>query len=67
MTAADIKMPTSGKDKEELPEAKKEKVPRPPNAFILYRQHHHAAIKAMYPGLRNTKLCKYLPHRLDYD
>ena len=34
------------------------KTPRPPNAFILYRQHHHESMKAKYPEYRNTDLCK---------
>ncbi|KAI9928002.1 hypothetical protein ASPWEDRAFT_184745 [Aspergillus wentii DTO 134E9] len=35
---------------------KSEKVPRPPNAFILYRQHHHPLIKAAYPDLQNNNI-----------
>ena len=35
-----------------------DKAPRPPNAFILYRQHQHESMKAKYPGYRNTALCK---------
>jgi len=36
----------------------KAKVPRPPNAWILYRQHQHPLIKAQYPGIANTDICK---------
>ncbi|KAF9888442.1 hypothetical protein FE257_008720 [Aspergillus nanangensis] len=32
------------------------KVPRPPNAFILYRQHHHPQIKESYPQLSNNEI-----------
>ena len=39
---------------------KKAKVPRPPNAFILYRQHHHPLIAAENPGMHNTQICEYL-------
>jgi hypothetical protein len=43
------------------PEPKgKAKVPRPPNAFILYRQHHHPIIKKDFPGIVNNDICKYL-------
>jgi len=34
-------------------------VPRPPNAFILYRQYHHPSVKAMRPDLHNNQICKY--------
>lgn len=37
---------------------KKTKVPRPPNAFILYRQHHHPLVKAQYPDMHNNQICK---------
>ncbi|KAF7594027.1 hypothetical protein BBP40_010305 [Aspergillus hancockii] len=32
------------------------KVPRPPNAFILYRQHHHPRIKEAYPDITNNEI-----------
>ncbi|EAS35052.3 HMG domain-containing protein [Coccidioides immitis RS] len=32
------------------------KVPRPPNAFILYRQHHHPLIKAAHPEYHNNDI-----------
>ena len=34
------------------------KVPRPPNAFILYRQHHHPLVKRASPHLHNNEICK---------
>ena len=40
--------------------AEKVKVPRPPNAFILYRQHHHPLVKEKNPELRNNQICKFL-------
>ncbi|KAE8148543.1 hypothetical protein BDV25DRAFT_158119 [Aspergillus avenaceus] len=36
--------------------AKVAKVPRPPNAFILYRQHHHPRIKEAYPEFTNNEI-----------
>jgi hypothetical protein len=36
----------------------KSKVPRPPNAWILYRQHNHASVKAAHPGITNNDICK---------
>lgn len=38
--------------------SKTAKIPRPPNAFILYRQHHHPKIKAAYPDFQNNDICK---------
>nr|CAI59780.2 mating-type protein MAT1-2-1 [Dufourea flammea] len=35
---------------------KKAKVARPPNAFILYRQHHHPIVKAQSPDLHNNQI-----------
>lgn len=35
---------------------KKSKVPRPPNAFILYRQKHHPLVKANQPHLVNNQI-----------
>lgn len=40
----------------------KSKVPRPPNAFILYRQHHHPRIKEAYPDFTNNEICKFPFH-----
>lgn len=34
-------------------------VPRPPNSWILYRQHHHRAIKEKNPKATNCELCKF--------
>lgn len=36
----------------------KAKVARPPNAFILYRQHHHPLVRSEYPELHNNQICK---------
>ena len=35
------------------------KVPRPPNAFILYRQHHHPKLKEAHPNLSNNEICEF--------
>ncbi|KAL8863467.1 MAG: hypothetical protein Q9178_000148 [Gyalolechia marmorata] len=35
---------------------KKDKVARPPNAFILYRQHHHPIVKSRNPDLHNNQI-----------
>lgn len=34
------------------------KIPRPPNAFIIYRKEHHASTVAKYPGIDNNGICK---------
>ncbi|KAK9383469.1 high mobility group box domain-containing protein [Kockiozyma suomiensis] len=36
------------------------RVPRPRNAFILYRQHHHAAVVADHPGKTNPEISKII-------
>ncbi|KAI1845408.1 hypothetical protein JX266_008503 [Neoarthrinium moseri] len=36
------------------------KVPRPRNAFILYRQHHQAQVAAEHPGLANPDISKLI-------
>lgn len=37
---------------------KKEKIPRPANAFILYRKANHDEVKAQHPGTANNDICK---------
>ncbi|TKA76201.1 hypothetical protein B0A49_03044 [Cryomyces minteri] len=32
------------------------KIPRPPNAFIMYRQHHHPLVKAAFPNIHNNQI-----------
>lgn len=46
--------------------AKKAKVARPANAFILYRQHHHPMVKAQDPKIHNNRICKCHPEDEDY-
>ncbi|KAF2860874.1 hypothetical protein K470DRAFT_196811, partial [Piedraia hortae CBS 480.64] len=36
------------------------KIPRPRNAFILYRQHHQAMVVAQNPGLANPEISKII-------
>ncbi|GAB7362534.1 hypothetical protein MBLNU230_g2852t2 [Neophaeotheca triangularis] len=36
------------------------KIPRPRNAFILYRQHHQASVVAQYPSLANPEISKII-------
>lgn len=33
-------------------------IPRPPNSFILYRQHYHHTVTADNPGTPNTEICE---------
>ncbi|EQL36520.1 HMG domain-containing protein, variant 4 [Blastomyces dermatitidis ER-3] len=44
-------------------QGKPEKIPRPPNAFILYRQHHHPLVKASHPGFHNNEISVLLGKR----
>ncbi|PVI07253.1 hypothetical protein DM02DRAFT_513335 [Periconia macrospinosa] len=39
------------------------KIPRPRNAFILYRQHHQHEIVARHPGLANPEISKIIGER----
>ncbi|KAF2838977.1 hypothetical protein M501DRAFT_934362 [Patellaria atrata CBS 101060] len=36
------------------------KIPRPPNAFILYRQHHHSKVLSECPGIHNNDISKVI-------
>ncbi|KAK6359462.1 hypothetical protein TWF696_000618 [Orbilia brochopaga] len=36
------------------------KIPRPRNAFILFRQHHHSAVMAQNPGKSNPAISKII-------
>ena len=47
----------SGGKKQHLAKSKKNRIPRPPNAFILYRKHHHPGLKAAKPELHNNEIC----------
>lgn len=37
---------------------KRPKVPRPPNAFILYRKHYHTILKQQNPDMHNNEICE---------
>lgn len=47
-----------GAKKPKVKTIKEDKIARPPNAFILYRQHHHPLVKASHPELHNNQICK---------
>lgn len=34
------------------------KIPRPPNAYILYRKERHHLVKAANPGITNNEICE---------
>jgi hypothetical protein len=34
------------------------KIPRPSNAWIMYRKHFHTAFVNANPGIHNTQICK---------
>jgi len=53
-----ISEPSPGVDAADAGVKKSSKVSRPPNAFILYRQHQHPAMVAQNPGLHNNEICK---------
>ncbi len=36
----------------------KDKIPRPPNAFIIFRKYHHARIVRENPGVHNNVICE---------
>lgn len=35
------------------------KIPRPSNAFILYRQYHHPVVKSTHPECHNNEICEF--------
>ncbi|CAG8497836.1 4052_t:CDS:10 [Ambispora leptoticha] len=39
---------------------KKPYIPRPPNSFILYRQHHHPLILNQNPGINNSEISRII-------
>lgn len=40
----------------------KDKVPRPPNAFIIYRKEWHPKVVKENPNLHNNEICKSILH-----
>jgi HMG (high mobility group) box len=51
-------MPDDPADKTARGESKKvAKIPRPPNAFILYRRSHHPIVKQAHPEMHNNDIC----------
>ncbi|KAK4466726.1 mat a-1 [Cladorrhinum samala] len=44
------------KKKHVVPEETDTKIPRPPNAYILYRRDHHNAVKEANPGMHNNDI-----------
>lgn len=38
--------------------SRKAKIPRPPNAFILYRKERHPILKSEHPDYHNNDICK---------
>ena len=39
--------------------AGKAHIPRPPNAFILYRKFQQVSVKERFPDMENNDICKY--------
>ena len=39
------------------PQSDGEKIPRPANAWIMYRKHHHASFVTANPGVHNNQIC----------
>lgn len=57
LTAQSLASPAANASKTAAP-----KVPRPPNAFIIYRKDWHSKVVAQNPGLHNNAICKsYAP------
>lgn len=55
-----IMFDVTDKAAEKAESSHKTKIPRPPNPWILFRQHKHFLIKAENPSLTNNEICKYL-------
>ena len=60
MSAASPASSDNGTSKKLRQPDKKSKVGRPPNAFILYRKHHHPLIVQSQPDLPNCEISKVL-------
>lgn len=43
----------------DAPPVKCERIPRPPNAYILYRTDRHKQLKEAHPELSNNEICKF--------
>lgn len=41
------------------PETTRPRIPRPPNAYILYRKERHQIVKGKRPGITNNEICEY--------
>lgn len=39
---------------------KEKKIPRPPNAYILYRKERHTIVKEANPGITNNEICEFM-------
>ena len=52
------KVGKGGKKSPKVIKKKEVKIRRPPNAFILYRKHHHYLIKESRPAMPNNDICK---------
>lgn len=48
----------TARDTESPEPARKTKIPRPPNAYILYRKDHHAKVKQTNTQLCNNEICE---------
>lgn len=42
------------------------KIPRPPNAYILYRKDRHQEVKDANPGITNNEICECTPVSLEF-
>ena len=47
--------------------APKEKVARPPNSFIIYRQKWHPKVVKEHPGMHNNDICKSFQYYSHWD
>ena len=58
MNGSSDKLVSSHENISPAPIKREAKIPRPPNAFILYRQHFHPSMKKQNPNLHNNEICK---------
>ncbi len=63
--ATSTHMPSAGGGNVAATATKPAKIPRPPNAFIIYRKAYHAEIVAKNPGLHNNQICMLVQHLLN--
>lgn len=66
-TLASVESEDVSEESSSAPKKSAERIPRPPNPFIIYRAAHHKSVAIAHPEDSNNEICKYnlvlLSHR----